>query len=134
MGARGREGRMYSFLARVCKPFSLFRIALVAVLTLLLSSWTCNALFLSCQGVAPLQMTALSPDTVSSNMESLRLTAQGVGFIPQSQITWNGNALPTTFIDSHHLQTTITQQTFASFGGSVGSSVQVAVSSRGSFD
>src|SRR5712692_1039963 len=45
---------------------------------------------------------------------------------------WNGNALPTTFIDSDHLQTPITQQTFASFGGSTGSTVQISVSSPAS--
>jgi hypothetical protein len=40
---------------------------------------------------------------------------------------WNGSSLETTFIDSRHLQTTVTQQTFDSFGGSAGSSVQISV-------
>jgi hypothetical protein len=51
-------------------------------------------------------------------------------FYPQAQITWDGNPLPTTFIDSHHLQTAITQQTFISFEAFVGNSVQIAVSSQ----
>ena len=40
----------------------------------------------------------------------------GSGLTFQSQITWSGNSLQTTFLDSHRLQTTITQQTFDSFG------------------
>jgi hypothetical protein len=47
---------------------------------------------------------------------------------------WNGNALQTTFMDSHHVQTTVTQQTFDSFGGSVGHNVQISVRSPASFD
>lgn len=46
---------------------------------------------------------------------------------------WNGNALQTTFTDSGHLETTITQQTFAFFGGSKGNNVQISVRSQGSF-
>jgi hypothetical protein len=33
-------------------------------------------------------------------------------------------------MDSHHLQTTVTQQTFDSFGGSVGNNVQISVRSQ----
>jgi hypothetical protein len=125
---------MLSSLASACKPFPLIRIALIATLTLLLSGWTCSAIFLSCQGVAQLQVTSLSPDSIPSNAESVLLTADGSGFTPQSEIMWNGNALQTAFIDSHHLQTTITRQTFDSFGGSVESSVQISVRSQASFD
>ena len=125
---------MRSSLASACKPFPLIRIALIAALTLLLSDWTCSAIFLSCQGVGQPQVTSLSPDSIPSDAESVVLTADGSGFTPQSQIMWNGNALQTTFIDSHHLQTTITRQTFDSFGGSVGSSVQISVMSQSSFD
>ena len=50
--------------------------------------------------------------------------------MPQSQILWSGNALQTTFLDSRHLQATITKQTFESFGGSVGSTVQIPVMSQ----
>ena len=125
---------MRSFLASICKPFFLFRIALVAALTLLLSGWTCSAMFLSCHGLEPLQVTALSPDAISSSAESVRLTAEGSGFTPQSQIMWNGNALTTTFMDSRHIQTTITRQTLDSFGGSVDSTVKISVKSQASFD
>jgi hypothetical protein len=118
---------MRSSLANPCKPFRLICMALIAALTLLLSGWTCSAIFVSCQGVvAQPQITSLSPDTVSSDSESV-LTVEGSGFAPQSQIMWNGNSLQTTLMDSHHLQTTITQQTFDSSGGSAGSSVQISV-------
>ncbi len=124
---------MCSSLANRYKPFSPIRIALIAVLTLLLSGWTCSAMFLSCQGVVVQpQITSLLPDTIPSDAESVLLTVGGSGFTPQSQIMWNGNALQTMFMDSQHLQTTITQQTFDSFGGSAGSSVQISVSSQGS--
>lgn len=109
---------MRSSLVHPYKSFPLVRVAFISALTLLLSGWTCSAIFLSCQGVVQSQVTSLSPDAIPSNAESVLLTADGSGFIPQSQIMWNGNALQTTFMDSHHLQTTVTQQTFESFGGS----------------
>ena len=108
------------------------RIALIAVLTLLLSGWTCSALFISCQGVgAQPQINSLSPDNIPNDADSVVLIVLGSGFTPHSQIRWNGNTMQTTFMDSQHLQTTITQQTFESFGGSAGS-VQISVSSQGS--
>ena len=122
---------MRSSLAHPYKPFPLIRIALIAALTLLLSGWTCSAIFLSCQGVGQSQVTSLSPDTIPSDANSVLLTVEGSGFTPQSQILWNGSALQTTFLDSHRLQTMITQQTFDSFGGSAGSSVQISVRSQG---
>jgi hypothetical protein len=125
---------MRSSLAHPYKPFPLIRVALIAALTPLLSGWTCGALFLSCQGVGQSQVTSLSPDTIPSDAETVLLTVDGKGFTPQSQIMWNGNALQTTFIDSHDLQTTVTQQTFDSFGGSVGNNVQISVGSQASFD
>jgi hypothetical protein len=125
---------MCSSFAQPYKPFPLIGVALIGALTLLLSGWTCSAIFLSCQGVAQSQVTSLSPDAIPSNAESVLLTAEGSGFTPQSQITWNGNALQTIFMDSHHVQTTVTQQTLDSFGGSVGDNVQVSVISPASFD
>ena len=99
-----------------CKPF--LSIALIAVLTLLLSGWTCSGMFVSCQGISQAQITSLSPGNIPSDVNSVPLTVAGSGFTPQSQIMWNGNPLQTTFMNSHHLQTTVTQQTFDSFGGS----------------
>jgi len=125
---------MRSSLAHPYKPFPLIRLALIAALTPLLSAWTCGALFLSCQGVGQAQVTSLSPSTIPRNAESILLTVDGKGFAPQSQITWNGSALQTTFMDSHHLRTTVTQQTLDSFGGSGGNNVQISVTSQASFD
>lgn len=125
---------MRSSLARPYQPSPLIRVALIAALTLLLSGWTCSALFLSCQGVAQSQVTSVSPDAIPSNVETVLLTAEGSGFTPQSQIMWNGNALQTRFMDSHHVQTTVTQQTLDSFGGSVGNNVQISVKSQAAFN
>jgi len=126
---------MGSSLVNRRKPFPSVHLALVAVLTLLLSGWTCNALFEfnSCQGVtAQPQIRSLSPGTIQGEAGSVLLTVDGSGFTPQSQILWNGSGLETTFTDSRHLQTTITRQTFESFGGAAGSSVQISVRSQGS--
>ena len=127
---------MRSCLVHPCKPFPLVRMAFVAALTLLLSGWTtCSAIvdFNSCQSSVPQpQITSLSPGAVPGDAASVLLTVNGSDFVPQSQIMWNGNALQTTFTDSRQLQTTITQQTFNSFGGAAGSSVQISVRSLGS--
>ena len=121
---------MHSSLVSPCKPSPSIRIALLAALTLLLSGWTCNAIveFNSCQNAVPQpQITSLSPRSIPSDAKSVLLTVDGSGFTPQSRIMWNGSVLETTFTDSRHLQTTITQQIFDSFGGSAGSSVQISV-------
>jgi len=127
---------MRSCLFHPCKPFPLVRIAFIAALTLLISGWsTCTAMvdFHSCEGAMPQpQIAALSPGAIPGDSSSVLLTVNGSDFVPQSQIMWNGSALQTTFIDSRHLQATITQQTFRSFGGAVGSNVQISVRSLGS--
>jgi IPT/TIG domain len=121
---------MPSSFASPRSPFPLVHIGFIAVLTLLLSGWTCRAMFISCQGVGEQpQITSISPDAIPSDQSSVLLTVDGSGFTAQSQIMWNGNALQTTFENSRQLQTTITQQTFDSFGGSTGSNVQISVSS-----
>src|ERR1700693_154919 len=123
-------------LVNPCKRFPLVRFAFIAVLTLLLSGWsTCNAIvnFSSCSGTVPQPLiTSLSPDPMPGDTESVLLIVNGSGFVPESQIMWNGGVLQSTFTDSSHLRATITQQIFDSFGGSVGSSVQIAVRSQGS--
>jgi hypothetical protein len=87
----------------------------------------------SCPGAIPQpKVTFLSPDTVPIETESMVLQVNGSDFIPQSQIMWNGNGLPTTFVDSSLLQTTITQQTLASLDAAAGSTAQIAVMSPGS--
>ena len=120
---------MSTCLVHASKPF---RIAFVLVLTSLLPAWTCTAIvgFTSCPGsVTQPQIVSLSPDSISADTDSATLTVNGSGFLSTSQILWNGNSLPTTFIDSSHLRATITQQTFKSFGGAVGSNVLISVMS-----
>jgi hypothetical protein len=117
-------------------PFPLVRISSIVVLTLLLSGWTtCTAIvgFSSCPGAVPLpQISALSPESIPGNTESVFLTVNGSDFVPQSQILWNGSALQASFQDSRHLGTTITKQMLEALGGSPGSTVQVSVRSPGS--
>lgn len=114
------------------KPVPWFRIAFVAILPLILSGGTCTTVigFNSCLGIpsAP-QITSLSPNVISADSQSVLLIVIGNNFLSQSQILWNGNALQTVFVDSQHLQATITQQTFEQFGGSPGSSVLISVNS-----
>jgi len=86
-------------------------------------------MFESCQGVSQSQIRSLSPGSIPSDTNSVPLIVEGSGFTPHSQIMWNGSTLDTMFIDSHHLQTTITQETFESFGG--GTSAQISVGSPG---
>jgi hypothetical protein len=114
------------------KPVPWLRIAFVATLPLILSAGTCTAIvgFNSCLGIPPApQITSLSPNAISANTLSVLLIVIGNNFVPQSQIFWNGNALPTVFVDSQQLQATVTQQTFEQFGGSPGSRVLISVSS-----
>jgi len=128
MGMRG----MRPYLIQSANTFPWLRISFVTVLALTLSGWTCTAIigFNTCLGVsAPPQITLLSPSVVSVTANSVVLTVKGSGFVPQSQILWNGNALATRFIDAQDLQATITQQTFIQFGGAFGSNVLISVNS-----
>ena len=121
---------MRSCLIQSVRPIPWLRIGFVAALSLVLSGWTCTAIigFNSCLGVPVTpQITLLSPSAIPASANSDLLVVKGNGFVPQSQILWNGNALATTFIDSQHLQATITQQTFTQFGGALGSNVRISV-------
>jgi hypothetical protein len=139
-GLRGRstiktkqEGdRMRFCLVHFRKPVPWLRIAFVATLPVILSAGTCTAIvgFNSCQGIPPApQITSLSPNAISANTQSVLLIVMGNNFLSQSRIFWNGNALQTMFVDSQHLQASITQQTFEQFAGSPGSSVLISVNS-----
>lgn len=115
-----------------CKPY---RIALVLALASIFSAWTCSAVvnLRPCPDAVPYpQIGALSPNPISADTVSVMLTVDGSGFVPQSEILWDQNPLPTTFIDSRHLQTTVTQETFDTYGGSAGTNVSITVTSPGS--
>lgn len=119
-------------LVRISKLFS---VAFVLVLLLLLPAWTCSFGFQSClSDVQQPRINSLSPGNIPADTTSVLLTVNGSDFIPQSEILWNGNRLETKYLDSGHLQSTITQQTFESFGGSAGANVRISVSSRTSFE
>jgi hypothetical protein len=124
---------MHFCLVHRGKPFPLVRTALVVVLTLVFSGWTsCSGSFFSCPSTASqAQITSLSPGSIPGDANSVPLTVTGSGFTPHSQILWNGSWLETTFKDSQHLQATITQQTFESFGGAAGIPVQISVAGSG---
>jgi hypothetical protein len=77
------------------------------------------------------QITALSPENISADATSV-LSVKGSGFVPQSELLWNGNPQGTSFVDSHHLEATITQETFDWFGATAGGCVLISVKSPGS--
>lgn len=111
-----------------------YRILFILTLVSLCSAGTCTAVVNldNCRAATPYpQIGALSPNPISAETASVVLTVEGSGFVPQSEILWNQNPLPTTFIDSRHLQTTVTQETFDSFGGSAGTNVLITVMSPG---
>jgi hypothetical protein len=104
----------------LCKPY---RIGLVLGLAALLSASTCTVIgnLNGCQDATTQpQIGTLSPNPMSADIVSVVLDVEGTGFVPQSEIQWNKNPLPTTFIDSRHMQAIVTQQTFDSFGGQPG--------------
>lgn len=112
----------------------LYRINFVLVLLPIISGWTCSSIvdFKSCPGAIPQpQLFALSPDTISADAVSVPLTVKGNGFVDRSQILWNGNRLQTIFLNTYHLQATITQQTFE-YGGAANGSALISVMSPGS--
>jgi hypothetical protein len=122
---------MHRLAGILCKPY---RSGLVLALVSLCSAWTCSAIvnLRPCPDSVPYpQIGALSPNLISAGTVSVVLTVEGTGFVPQSEILWNQYPLPTTFIDSRHLQTTITQETFDTYGGSVNKNVWITVTSPG---
>lgn len=116
------------------KPLLSVRIAGVAVLTLLVSGWTtCSGLLVlnGCESsISQPRISSLSPATIPENSESV-LTVNGSNFVPQSQIMWNGTALPTTFVNSRRLQATITPESLTSVSDASGMNAEISVRSPG---
>ena len=122
---------MHCAASLIFKPY---RIALILLLAGLSTAWTCSGLIVlngCADATSHPQIGALSPNPISANLVSEVLSVDGMGFGPQSQILWNKYPLPTTFVDSQHLQTTITQETFGTYGGSAGTTALISVSSPG---
>ncbi len=106
------------------------RIVFIALLPLFLSGWTCTAIVSWNSCPDSVQIISLSPHTISANAQLVVLTVNGNNFDPPSRILWNGNPLQTNFIDSHHLQTTITWQMLELLGASAGVNVLISVESH----
>ncbi len=106
------------------------RVVFIALLPLLLCGWTCTAIVSWNSCPDPARIVLLSPDTISANAQLVLLTVSGNNFDPLSRILWNGNPLQTSFIDSHHLQATITRQMLELLGASAGVNVLISVESQ----
>ena len=52
-------------------------------------------------------LTGVSPPSVTGCNRSFTLTVDGAGFLPTATVLWNGEARPTTFINSSHVSATI---------------------------
>lgn len=52
-------------------------------------------------------LTSISPTSVTATGLVFTLTATGTGFVQESQIEWNGSALPTTFVSATQLTASV---------------------------
>jgi hypothetical protein len=62
------------------------------------------------------EITAISPDTVTTNSAGLTLNVAGSGFIANSSITWNGSNRAAKYVSSTELQVTLQAADVASVG------------------
>ncbi|MGB7215010.1 MAG: hypothetical protein WBE98_08225, partial [Gammaproteobacteria bacterium] len=53
------------------------------------------------------QATELSPGSVFAGSGAFTLTVRGLGFVPESQVRWNGSARPTTYVSPTELRAVI---------------------------
>jgi hypothetical protein len=56
---------------------------------------------------APQQISSLQPASVRAGATGFSLTVNGSGFTSDTQVTWNGSALPTTYMDATRLTATV---------------------------
>ena len=61
-------------------------------------------------------ISGLSPSSAIAGSGSLQLTVNGTDFIAESEILWNGNALPTTYVSATQLAATVGEAELASAG------------------
>ena len=73
-------------------------------------------------------ITALDPYTAVVSGPPFTLQVEGSGYVNETQVLWNGNALPTTFVDSSHLTATVGAAQLAAAGN-----VQVTAQAAGGF-
>ncbi|EGF89405.1 cell surface receptor IPT/TIG domain-containing protein [Asticcacaulis biprosthecium C19] len=58
----------------------------------------------------------LSPNFVLPGTGGFSLSVSGTGFGPESQVSWNGNPLPTRFVDANHLTAQVPASSVATGG------------------
>ena len=75
-----------------------------------------NALTFSISTTATPALTSLLPASIAAGSGGFQLTVNGSGFIPGSEVRWNGSARTTAFVSISVLQATITAADIASAG------------------
>ena len=63
-----------------------------------------------------LTLTSLSPNSAFSGGPAFTLTVNGSGFTPNTQVTWNGTGLATSFVSANQLTATVTANLIAAAG------------------
>jgi Tol biopolymer transport system component len=71
--------------------------------------------FLTVENPAPV-ITALVPSGVQAGAAAFSLTVQGTGFLPASEVRWNGAPRPTTFVSTAELSAAIPASDVAAAG------------------
>jgi hypothetical protein len=61
-------------------------------------------------------LTSISPNGAATGSSDTAITVSGQNFSPDSTILWNGAALPTTFVSSSQLSTTVSTTQLATYG------------------
>ncbi|MBI1749119.1 MAG: hypothetical protein HY234_02460 [Acidobacteria bacterium] len=74
-----------------------------------------NALLVTILNPSP-QITSLSPTSVASGSGSFTLTVNGAGFVPTTEINWDGSSRVTTFVSSAQVTAQITAADIATSG------------------
>src|SRR5690349_10518301 len=59
----------------------------------------------------------VSPTSINPGSTGVTLTAKGTGFVPASLLVWNGTTLPTIFVSSQELTSSVPDSFVAAAGG-----------------
>ncbi len=95
------------------------RISALFAATLLVTGFclsACDSVWVSvCTLSTPVpELNTVSPTTIDTHALPVTMTVTGSDFQTWSQIHWGSTTLPTTYVDSQHLSSVITQDTLAS--------------------
>ena len=58
-------------------------------------------------------LSSISPTSVDVGAPATTITVTGLGFVPGAVVSYNGGALPTTFVDHHHVMAVIPAKALA---------------------